>query len=84
MQRMTLQKLADMMELGFTEILGKLGVVQDDVKVLKQGQERLENRMDKMDRRMGRFERGQEDIILWLDSKANKIDFPEVYPQFKK
>jgi hypothetical protein len=76
MPRMTLQKLADMMELGFTEILCKLGMVQEDVIVMKKDMKNLKAGQE-------RLERNLEDVNLKLDNKADKIDFPEVYPQFK-
>jgi hypothetical protein len=29
------------------------------------------------------MENGQEDILLKLDNKPDKIDFPEKYPQYR-
>jgi|GEM_PF-6035522 len=80
MAKVTMDMLGTMVANGFHEVLTEMragfGSLDARVTVLEAGQKEFIGNF-------GRFERGQEDILVKLDSKADKIDFPEKYPQYR-
>lgn len=48
------------------------------------GFESVDEKFAAVDKRLDNLEKGQEDITMRLDSKADKIDFPHICKQFKK
>jgi hypothetical protein len=69
MEKMTLTKHGNMVAEGFTEVIGLINGLKKDMNEMKTDISTL-----KVD--VSLLKLGQDDIILRLDEKANKIDLP--------
>jgi TolA-binding protein len=84
MAKMTLDKLGNMVATGFAEIVEISSKLTDQVAGIDQKTNDMQDNIEimqkdivVMQKDMSRLTFGQEDIIMRLDSKANKIDLPK-------
>lgn len=79
--KLTLEKFAILVKQCFDELSEKINIVSDGLKILR---DEMKHDFNIIGHRLNHLEQGQENIILRLDSKANKIDVEQQLKNLKR